>query len=135
MTEKVTCAECSKAISRSDAVAGVSAGGWICRTCFSERAQIEEDVVRRIKRRGLVLAAFGFVLFLLGVVLVVGVTIWLPSVPMPVDTSYNSRDVVQGSIELYVMVTGVAVAGLAMALTGVMKARRRSKYEGIVPGA
>jgi hypothetical protein len=50
-------------------------------------------------------------------------------------SSFDTRDMIQGSIELYVMVTGVAVAGLALALTGVMKARRKSKYEGIVPGA
>jgi VIT1/CCC1 family predicted Fe2+/Mn2+ transporter len=124
MAETVTCAECSKAISRSDAVAGVSAGGWICLTCFSERAQIEEDVVRRVKRRGLVLAVVGFALFLLGVVLVVATT-------LPIAAGTWSRAPSSG----YVMVTGVAVAGLAMALTGVMKARRKSKYEGIVPGA
>jgi hypothetical protein len=29
-------------------------------------------------------------------------------------SSFDTRDMIQGSIELYVMVTGVAVAGLAL---------------------
>lgn len=135
-SDTVSCAECGKEIPKAEAVAGVSHRGWICQTCFAVRVGADEAVQRGIRRKGVVLLVIGSCVFLLGLVLMTGVLFILPSVGAGDPYSGGSMQTreIQGGIEAFIFATAVVVAGLSLALTGVFRMRRKSRYAQITAG-